>query len=123
MDRTAELQQQLAGFFPGLLGVRLTRVEREAVHAELTVRDELCTAPGILHGGACGCRKLGRRDVDGAERKPMTERCVSHSLSFHGLAGAARGPFGPLEGPRDHRSTPSAHRASPPDRPTHPQRR
>jgi 1,4-dihydroxy-2-naphthoyl-CoA hydrolase len=52
MDRTAELQQQLAGFFPGLLGVRLTRVERDAVHAELTVREELCTAPGILHGGA-----------------------------------------------------------------------
>jgi 1,4-dihydroxy-2-naphthoyl-CoA hydrolase len=52
MDRTAELQQQLAGFFPGLLGVRLTRVGRDAVHAELTVREELCTVPGILHGGA-----------------------------------------------------------------------
>ena len=52
MDRTVELQERLAGFFPDLLGVRLTRVEPEAVHAEMTVRDELCTVPGILHGGA-----------------------------------------------------------------------
>ena len=52
MDRTAELQQRLAGFFPDLLGIRLTRAEPDAVHAELTVREELCTVPGILHGGA-----------------------------------------------------------------------
>ncbi len=52
MDAIAEMQNRLANFFPDLLGVRVTRAEKDAVGAELTVREELCTVPGILHGGA-----------------------------------------------------------------------
>ncbi|WP_322817947.1 PaaI family thioesterase [Tepidiforma sp.] len=48
----ASLQQRIQPFFPGLLGIRLTAATPERVTAELTVRDELCTVPGILHGGA-----------------------------------------------------------------------
>ena len=51
-DQAAAIQQQLAGFLPELLGVRIVSALPDRVVAELDVRDELCTVPGILHGGA-----------------------------------------------------------------------
>jgi len=48
----AEIQQLLEPIFPGLLGVQLTEVTPERVVATMQVRPELCTAGGILHGGA-----------------------------------------------------------------------
>ena len=38
--------------FAKLLGIRFTAAAPERVTAEMTVRDELCTWPDILHGGA-----------------------------------------------------------------------
>lgn len=52
MHDLATLQQLLAPLFPGLMGVRLTALAPERVVAEMTVRPELCTTGGILHGGA-----------------------------------------------------------------------
>ena len=52
MDQIAILQERLNGFFPNLLGVRLVEATADRVFAELDVRDDLCTVPGILHGGA-----------------------------------------------------------------------
>jgi uncharacterized protein (TIGR00369 family) len=52
MDAASSIQQRLSGLFAGLLGVRLLEVTADRVIAELTVRDELCTVPGIMHGGA-----------------------------------------------------------------------
>ncbi|WP_395699713.1 PaaI family thioesterase [Aquabacterium sp.] len=50
---TIEAMQQLLGpLFPGLMGVRITGLAPDKVSAELTVRPELCTSGGILHGGA-----------------------------------------------------------------------
>jgi 1,4-dihydroxy-2-naphthoyl-CoA hydrolase len=46
------LQQQLQPLFPGLMGVRLLEVTPDRVLAEMDVRADLCTAGGILHGGA-----------------------------------------------------------------------
>ncbi|MCZ2108489.1 MAG: PaaI family thioesterase [Dehalococcoidia bacterium] len=46
------MQKRLEGFFPSVLGVRITSVTKESVRAELDVRPELCTVPGRLHGGA-----------------------------------------------------------------------
>ena len=46
------LQQILKPLFPGLMGVRIVELAPERVVAELAVREELCTAGGILHGGA-----------------------------------------------------------------------
>jgi 1,4-dihydroxy-2-naphthoyl-CoA hydrolase len=46
------IQQRLKGIFPELLGIRLTEVTPERVLAELIVRAELCTAGGVMHGGA-----------------------------------------------------------------------
>ncbi|HEX6958700.1 MAG TPA: PaaI family thioesterase [Ferrovibrio sp.] len=38
--------------FATLMGVRLTAVTPDKVTAELDVREDLCTRPAILHGGA-----------------------------------------------------------------------
>jgi len=46
------LQQLLAPLFPGAMGVRVTELTAERVVAEMPVRPDLCTAGGILHGGA-----------------------------------------------------------------------
>ena len=48
----ASLQKRTKGMFPELLGVRFTEASPERVVAELTVRDDLCTVPGVMHGGA-----------------------------------------------------------------------
>jgi 1,4-dihydroxy-2-naphthoyl-CoA hydrolase len=46
------LQGRMSGLFPDLLGVRLVSVDETCVVAELDVRDDLCTLPGLMHGGA-----------------------------------------------------------------------
>jgi len=46
------MQLLLAPLFPGAMGVRVTELTPERVAAEMFVRPDLCTAGGILHGGA-----------------------------------------------------------------------
>ena len=46
------LQQRLQPLFPGLMGVQLRELAQDRVLAEMTVRPDLCTTGGILHGGA-----------------------------------------------------------------------
>ena len=46
------LQKLIDPLFPGLMGVRILEVSPERVVAEMTVRPDLCTAGGIMHGGA-----------------------------------------------------------------------
>lgn len=48
----ATVQIMLEPLFPGLMGVRLIEVTPERVVAQMPVRADLCTAGGILHGGA-----------------------------------------------------------------------
>ncbi len=52
MHHIESLQSLLQPLFPGLMGVRLIEATSERVVAEMTVRPDLCTAGGILHGGA-----------------------------------------------------------------------
>jgi len=52
VDAVGRLQQAVEGLFPSLLGVRFLEASPEGVRAEMTVRDDLCTVPGIAHGGA-----------------------------------------------------------------------
>lgn len=52
MPSLQDVQHILEPLFPGLMGVRLLEASPERVLAELTVRPDLCTAGGILHGGA-----------------------------------------------------------------------
>jgi uncharacterized protein (TIGR00369 family) len=48
----AAIQKILDPLFPGLMGVRLIEASPERVVGELEVRADLCTAGGIMHGGA-----------------------------------------------------------------------
>jgi len=45
-------QKLLEPLLPGLLGIRLLELDPQRVYAQMLVRPELCTAGGILHGGA-----------------------------------------------------------------------
>ena len=47
-----QINERIGSQFPGLMGVRVTALERERILAEMTVRADLCTSGGILHGGA-----------------------------------------------------------------------
>ncbi|HZY15451.1 MAG TPA: PaaI family thioesterase [Ramlibacter sp.] len=47
-----QLQKLLQPLFPGWMGVRLDQATPDRVVATMPVRPELCTAGGILHGGA-----------------------------------------------------------------------
>ncbi|HKV54250.1 MAG TPA: PaaI family thioesterase [Candidatus Binataceae bacterium] len=47
-----ELLKQTKLPFAELIGLRLTGAAPDRVTAELTVRDDLCTNPAVLHGGA-----------------------------------------------------------------------
>jgi 1,4-dihydroxy-2-naphthoyl-CoA hydrolase len=38
--------------FADLLGITFVQADKERVVAELTVREELCTRPAVMHGGA-----------------------------------------------------------------------
>ena len=49
LDAVNTLLQPL---FPGLMGVRVTEAGPDRVVAEMPIRADLCTAGGILHGGA-----------------------------------------------------------------------
>ncbi len=52
MHDLASIQKLIDPLFPGLIGVRLSEATPERVVAQLLVRPDLCTAGGILHGGA-----------------------------------------------------------------------
>jgi uncharacterized protein (TIGR00369 family) len=47
-----ELQKMMEPLFPGSMGVQLTEATPTRVVATMLVRRDLCTAGGILHGGA-----------------------------------------------------------------------
>ncbi len=51
MDMLSTLQQ-IRLPFAELLGIRLLSATSERVTAELVVREDLCTNPAVLHGGA-----------------------------------------------------------------------
>ena len=52
MTDIADIQKLFAGLFPDLMGIRITVLEPDRVVAQMEVRQDLCTAGGILHGGA-----------------------------------------------------------------------
>ena len=48
----SRLQKSTEGLFQGLLGLRFRSVDKDRIDAELEVRSDLCTVPGVAHGGA-----------------------------------------------------------------------
>ena len=51
MDALAILDQHMLPF-ARLIGLRYTSASKDRVTAEMIVRDDMCTLPAILHGGA-----------------------------------------------------------------------
>ncbi|HXY99196.1 MAG TPA: PaaI family thioesterase [Stellaceae bacterium] len=51
MDELERLRRTVLPFAE-LLGIRYTGASKDKVTAELPVREELCTLPAVLHGGA-----------------------------------------------------------------------
>jgi 1,4-dihydroxy-2-naphthoyl-CoA hydrolase len=51
MDRLADLNARILPFAK-VLGMTFTAAEPDRVAAEMLVRDDLCTRPAVLHGGA-----------------------------------------------------------------------
>ncbi len=46
------LETLMAPLFPGLMGIHLKEADKDRVIATMTVRPDLCTTGGTLHGGA-----------------------------------------------------------------------
>ncbi|MGV3572051.1 MAG: PaaI family thioesterase [Ramlibacter sp.] len=86
-----QLQRLLQPLFPGLMGVQLTEATPTRVVATLAVRPDLCTAGGILHGGA----HMAFADTLGAVgtvlNLPAGKRTTTTDSSTKFIAGAAAG--------------------------------
>jgi len=52
MTLAESLQKYHDGMFGSVLGIRFVEATPDRILAELTVREALCTTPGVLHGGA-----------------------------------------------------------------------
>ncbi len=51
-ENASFISERWAPFFPGLLGMKVVEAAPDRVVAEIVVREDLCTVPGVMHGGA-----------------------------------------------------------------------
>lgn len=89
MPTPDQLNALIGPLFPGLMGVTITEASPERVVATLLVRPDLCTAGGILHGGA----HMAFADTLGAVgtvlNLPEGKRTTTTDSSTKFIAGAA----------------------------------
>lgn len=52
MSLVKSIQERLDPMFPGLMGVEIVEAHPDKIVARMRVRANLCTAGGVLHGGA-----------------------------------------------------------------------
>ena len=86
------LQALLEPLLPGLMGMKLLELEPARVLAEMTVRPDLCTTGGVLHGGAY----MAFADTLGAvgtflNLDPAKQRTTTTDSSTKFIAGAKVG--------------------------------
>lgn len=62
MDLAESLQERVKGLYPDFLGIEFKEASPDGIKAELRGRDEICTLPGTIHGGAL----MGLADTLGA---------------------------------------------------------
>lgn len=86
-----QAQAMLEPLFPGLMGVRLTELAPERVRAEMLVRPDLCTAGGILHGGAYMAFADTLGAVGTVINMPADARTTTTDSSTKFIAGARLG--------------------------------
>jgi 1,4-dihydroxy-2-naphthoyl-CoA hydrolase len=91
VEALAAMQERLQPLFPGLMGVRLTALAPERVTAEMAVRPDLCTAGGILHGGACMAFADTLGAVGTVLNLPPGRRTTTTDSSTKFIAGAKVG--------------------------------
>jgi uncharacterized protein (TIGR00369 family) len=91
MPDLSALQALLQPLLPGLMGVRLLEVTPERVVAEMAVRPELCTAGGILHGGAYMAFADTLGAVGTVINMPADARTTTTDSSTKFIAGAKLG--------------------------------
>lgn len=82
------LQKILDPLFPGLMGLRLRDVAPERVLAELTVRPDLCTTGGVMHGGAIMAFADTLGAVGTVLNMPAGKRTTTTDSSTKFIAGA-----------------------------------
>ena len=94
----AAMQARLAPLFPGLMGIELVEVAPDRVRAELPVRADLCTAGGILHGGAFMAFADTLGAVGTVVNLPPGKRTTTTDSSTKFIAGAKAGTIVTGEG-------------------------
>jgi uncharacterized protein (TIGR00369 family) len=91
MHDIAAVQKLLDTIFPGLMGVRLTELAPDRVVAQMEVRPDLCTAGGILHGGAYMAFADTLGAVGTIVNPPEGKRTTTTDSSTKFIAGARLG--------------------------------
>ena len=84
----AQIQQLFAPLFPGLMGVHITEAAPDRVRARMLVRPDLCTAGGILHGGAIMAFADTLGAVGTIVNLPATKRTTTTDSSTKFIASA-----------------------------------
>jgi 1,4-dihydroxy-2-naphthoyl-CoA hydrolase len=84
-------QKMLEPLFPGLMGVRLLELAPDRVVAQMDVRADLCTAGGILHGGAYMAFADTLGAVGTVINLPTGKRTTTTDSSTKFMAGAKLG--------------------------------
>ena len=85
------LQKRIAPMFPGLMGLELLEVAADRVLAQMTVRPDLCTAGGILHGGAVMAFADTLGAIGTVLNLPANARTTTTDSSTKFIAGARVG--------------------------------
>jgi uncharacterized protein (TIGR00369 family) len=85
------LQQRIQPLFPGLMGVQLRELAEDRVLAEMTVRPDLCTTGGILHGGAVMAFADTLGAIGTVLNLPQGKRTTTTDSSTKFIAGAKVG--------------------------------
>ena len=85
------LQKAIGPLFPGLMGIELVEAAADRVVARMTVRPDLCTAGGILHGGAVMAFADTLGAIGTVVNLPAKARTTTTDSSTKFLAGAPVG--------------------------------
>lgn len=85
------LRKAISPLFPGLMGIELVEAAGDRVVAKMTVRPDLCTAGGILHGGAIMAFADTLGAIGTVVNLPPKARTTTTDSSTKFLAGAPVG--------------------------------
>ena len=91
MTERETLRKAIAPLFPGLMGIELVEAAGDRVVATMTVRPDLCTAGGILHGGAIMAFADTLGAIGTVVNLPPKSRTTTTDSSTKFLAGAPVG--------------------------------